>query len=930
MSISSTIDEIIQKRQNDIKPKYKKLWEKAIPYINLASSLKEWVYYDNDDNYNANFQALLKSNQRFETIFSENVQEVKNFIEKVERNIGIKLAKEGGGFEYLPQGCFDAVDSRVNKSEIEVCVMGPVSSGKSVFMQGLTGAPKTVLPTGSGKTTATRTTFRNASKEEVKAIVVYYTKEEFKNNVFNDFIKNLNIAIDDYNKDKHKKVSHFPEWNGKESLATFCENLRNSDSFKDEFFLKKQITGIDTLIRAVEYFITFKELYIERVSDYASFLDHSADTLDLQQINDGELVPYVSYKQKPDDDKVTSCLALAVKEVIIDWPLQTSNNEDLGKLSLVDTMGIGEAKFSVEENLLEIVRQRADLAIALCRIKDKEDNFDVNHEQDKKFLGVLSKLQDRKPQSWVYYLANVQANGEIQEDTISDIKNALWDYMVQGCDGFSLNKHYWSFLEFCKKDELGNNTPNSDAIVQYFVSFVLANLKKDIEKIDDDFISQAEKDFNEVKQYIDRLKLLFTKLIGVGIDIVDEDTLLDTSVDSVIKDITNELVELSATISQENDIHCKKIMDKVYPLLCEPELFRKLNINIDEKENLFIKFEAPNPELKKYEDTDKRELLVFHILSQLNFYRVHPGFQGKSFDEAKDYVLKQFENNSNWKSEIKSIREFINQSFFEKVYRLTEDRIKTIVLNRINPQIDMFDEQKQEIYKNEVGRELQYFYKMREEILFGILGRVNTDDKKNADAELTKYFTEQTKSVVERVCRVIREQLQNGGIDLNQQENQDDIQWIKDFASKSKGKSLMAAVEEFVGISIRLNAIVTKKQADELLENLCMVDLKYRNRKEAAYSTFASLFIIDRQLRYTLWRMYVKTFENFGIYKTHLDGFYNKVFAIYQNDNTNALQEFRSVIKRMKKQKFEDSDEGKLVKAKESFDLCYDVLNQIR
>lgn len=918
MPIKEQIKSIITARQKDMRPRYQKLWEASIPYVRLAYGLRNLIYCDvKHSTINEDFKLLLKSNKELESLFQQANPKIKKFIEEVLNNVGAIDLKDDQEIE-IPMGIFDAVYHRINKSDVEICIMGPVSTGKSVLMRGLTGAPNYVLPTGSAKTTATRTVFRNIpDSDEKKAEINFYTIKEFQE-IINDFIINFNKIL------KADNQQELPIWNGNnESITDFCRNLTTHESFNINNFDNKQIPGIDTKIGSKEYFSTFRDLYVDKVSDYADFLGYNPVSLNSSQIDNHDLVPYVSYKRRITDKEVTSCLALAVKEVVIDWPLRTSNNEDLGKISLVDTMGIGEPKFSVESSLLNIIRQRADLAIALCKIENNNDDFDSKHDSDKKFLGVLSHLKERKPESWVYYLANKQSGAGIKEATISDFREKLWKYISSGSDGFSLNERHWSAFEFINNSQA--EAVNRDEILRYLETQVLAHLKNDIEKIDAEFIQQAHSSLDQVVESYKEILTFLHMLKNISLDISDGESYAIKRSDEVMQSIKDRLIELRDKISSENDKHCQEILNNVYPLLAEPELFKLYGIKLEQggDNNLFLLDEKSSkvksiPMIAKVED---RERLVFIILTQLNYYRARSDKHNASYAEAKEYVLQQFEEKESYKPYFEQLKQIMDLNFFKVVYDETGRCIKEKIKNSINHQTQRYDEENKKIYKNELGRELQFFYELREDLLFGILGRLDTDDKKNADTYLTKYFKDETIKVIKRVCGTIKKTFEENRLDVNTY-IAEEVAWFKALAETSKSKQLCAAINEFLCTTIKLNDIVTDQQANKLLDNLNLIELKYNNPEDAAYSFFACLFFIDRQLRYTLWRMYVDTFNNYGIYNPALSKLYNSVFCAYQKEKDPEYWAFLTIIRKALLEQFENSDEGKISRAKVKLDKC--------
>lgn len=937
MLISQQIEQIITARHNDIEPKFNNLWKKSIPLIDFASHFKAMV--DSSE-----WKLLLNKNPELkktwdsytETKDTEQFHISELFIKTVLENIG--CFSEEKNDSYLERGYFSALKSRLGKDNIEVCIMGPVSTGKSSLMQGLTGAPIELLPTGTGKTTAARTTFINSDQK--KAIIHFYTVNEFSS-IFNTYIDNFNKVLEE------DKKTLFPKWNPKvKDLNEFCEELKSNVSYDDSNFESKQIPNLETMITATDYFDTFSKFYVDGCPDYGDVLGESPKTLSEDKIMQGKLIPFVSYKNKITDTKPTSFIALGVKEIFAYWPLHASTNnrhENLGNLALVDTMGIGEAKFRVEEDLSEIVRSRADLAIALCKIHNDKDDFEANHVQDKKFLKVLSGLRERQPQQWVYYLANEHADSGITQPLVESFRDAIWETISKGRDKFELNKENWRSLPFMIKADSNpqnnNFTINYEQITNYLTNTVLANLTHDISEIDRYFIGKAESEYKTAKSYLDKILILFSKLSNLTIDISDENKLIEISAQNTLQSLINVTKNVRSEVAKENPSLCSYIIDSVYPLLFEPELYRIFNISLPQ-ENLFLHWE---PGLRTNsavdagilsKDTQFRETIIYNILSELNYYLVNPTRHSSSFREAKAYMETELKETKALQDVLPYYQELLNNKFFETIYNQTKDVIENtlIPIVRYSSQVtEGHDNEQKAIFENHVGRELEIFYTKREEILKGIWNRLDTSDCDNVNKKLSAYFTNKTNEIVNNFSKAVYETLCNDGT-IEKENISDYKNWLVQFVEKSKSNKLIKATKDFIKTQIDLNSIVTKMRANTLLKNMCKVELCYDNPEDAAYSFFACLFRIDRELRLAFWQMYTETFKDYGIYAPALNVFMNTVLCVNSSSTvkTDEYNEFKSLIIEEKKRKFKTSENGKLAKAKKEFDKCVEELQNLK
>ena len=546
MSIAKTISEIVTKRKNNIAPRYESYWGDVRNVVEFAYGLEALLESDN-------WKVLLREHPDFKNQWNELEEPVVSFIEEIKEKVGQKK-----GDVITPKGYFETIKNKIDKNVIEVCVTGPVSSGKSVFLRALTAAPEYVIPSGKNKTTAARTIFNNTSKENISATIYFLGKEDFRI-IINEYVTQLNKAKD-----------LFEPWEKDVTLEDYFKSIKEKDFYlKDENpFPIEPIEGTGTTVPANKYYETFK-LYIDHVDDYIDSIGDDPLPLSKKDIEAGKLVPYVSYKKDvKQNDSEEYCLALAVKEAIVNWPLQTTNGEDLGALRLVDTMGIGEAKFLVETDLLDVVKKHADLAIALCRIlaenetKDKPENLS--------FIKVLSYLRDRKMEDWVYYLCNTQDKAGISNSTTNELKKQLWKEMKNNKDDFKLEDSYWSAFSFIK-----NGKENETEIIDYFVSIVLGNLDKNISDVDDFFISELKKQRDEYKRRMAEILSNMKKCLKVLPSFSDSQKTkeIDNEVSVIFLALNHSLDRVRMELFNRDEELRKTIIKSVEPILKDAEIF---------------------------------------------------------------------------------------------------------------------------------------------------------------------------------------------------------------------------------------------------------------------------------------------------------------------------------------------------------------------
>ena len=69
---------------------------------------------------------------------------------------------------YVESGALKSIKDRITREHVRISVMGPISAGKSMFLQALTGLDDNVIPVSPNTCTATRSFFRNSTTKSAK------------------------------------------------------------------------------------------------------------------------------------------------------------------------------------------------------------------------------------------------------------------------------------------------------------------------------------------------------------------------------------------------------------------------------------------------------------------------------------------------------------------------------------------------------------------------------------------------------------------------------------------------------------------------------------------------------------------------------------------------------------------------------------------
>ena len=377
---------------------------------------------------------------------------------------------------YERGGALKDIWDRISREYITISVMGPISAGKSLLLQLITGLGDDVIPVSADTCTAACTTFINDPRKI--ASVEFLSESEVKATLM-EHIELLNAHLINTNQQARLNGVLTVETAINNSLDELIAKIRNFGYLNSELYSERAIAvGAETTLgSSIGYFKTVLG-YCTNFDSYASYIGAGNMLLTEHDILSGELKQFVSY----DDNGCT--VAFAVKTVTIYWPLNLGE-ENIGQIRLQDTMGVGEAKIGVTKNLVKSLRDDSDIAIALCPVKQSQAlSQDVN---TRTFIQVMKEAVDgREPDQWIYYLLNKYAHATTGD--VNRTKEQLRQALVEGNVAVKLPETNFSAVDFLAED----GTKNYDGIADYFSSSILANIANNISKIDDFFVEEAQ------------------------------------------------------------------------------------------------------------------------------------------------------------------------------------------------------------------------------------------------------------------------------------------------------------------------------------------------------------------------------------------------------------------------------------------------------
>lgn len=426
-------------------------------------------------------------------------------------------------------GALKDIWERVNREFITISVMGPIASGKSTFLQLVTGFDDSVIPTAAGTCTAACTTFIH--DERKVAIVEFLTEDEVKNTLV-EHIELLNAHL--ANTNQRGEVAEIITRDAAHNLtlANLISEVSYSGYLQHRLYSEHAIAvgTVSTQGSSMGYYKTVKG-FCDNYSGYSHFLGAAEMEINEEDVREGNLRRFVSY-----DTDGTSA-AFAVRKVTLYWPLNLGD-DTLGQMRLQDCMGIGEAKIGVTKNLVKTLRDESDIAIALCRVQQNQDlDTDVN---TRTFIQVVKDSVDgRQPEQWVYYLLNKYADASSED--VDTTKNQLMAALAEGGVQITLPESHFADVGF-----LVNGVKNYAGIEEYFSSSILPDIVRNISVIDDFFVSKAKVTLDETLDAFKRIAEMFCSVPIPSFSI-------EHYIKNVLSDVRREYFKLLEVCAPEKD-----------------------------------------------------------------------------------------------------------------------------------------------------------------------------------------------------------------------------------------------------------------------------------------------------------------------------------------------------------------------------------------
>lgn len=264
--------------------------------------------------------------------------------------------------------------ARFERPTLNLGVAGLAGQGKSTLLQRLTGLPESVIPSGSGDHCTGAACGISNADTATRATVHFHSEDSFLEEVIHPFYDQLGEPARPSNLDDYVR-----------------QPLPSLPS--------ESTPGFDTI-----------KQYHRKLEEFRAALGEIRKFLGQQplQIREDQIRSYVA-QQDERGRKIDAWRTVRKVEVSCRFP-----NRNLGKISLLDTPGLGDFISSAEQRLVRTLGENLDLVLFVRMPNDKGRDPD---ERDTNLYNLIRRaIPDLDPATWSFYLLNDDGKNRGQFD----------------------------------------------------------------------------------------------------------------------------------------------------------------------------------------------------------------------------------------------------------------------------------------------------------------------------------------------------------------------------------------------------------------------------------------------------------------------------------------------------------------------------------
>ena len=381
-NISEQIDDIITKRKEQLK------------YIENAREMAE-IVLENMNTFK-DFQNEIRDNLATFPVVDGDF-DVAGSIESISTEEFFKLHKS-----YVCE--LERLIQRLNRNNLNISFIGRTGQGKSLAMQNISGLDSSVIPSSNrGDCTGAKSIVTNSDSNLVNAQIHFYQKEEIV-----DIVNQYLLKLTDGRR-FIKDVSDIPAIKTKELRKNLYK--RKNETVKEEDWL-------DHLCK-----------YVEHYNDYID------DLGSVKVVTEEEIEYYIAqYSSTNAEEKYYKYLGVKLADISTHFL-----NKDVGKIVLVDTIGIGATSLGIEEEMLKAVENDSDAIIFIFRPDSKRGRISDNEVNI--IRNIAERISPEYTKEMFFWVINRVETGDSGDNVnqVNDVIQTIRQRNYPIADVFNVN-----------------------------------------------------------------------------------------------------------------------------------------------------------------------------------------------------------------------------------------------------------------------------------------------------------------------------------------------------------------------------------------------------------------------------------------------------------------------------------------------------------
>lgn len=274
---------------------------------------------------------------------------------------------------------YDTAVARFQRDSINIATVGMARQGKSMFLQAISNLDNDIIPVSDADDcTGAVSIIHNdpgMGEGKVRVKLTFRTKEESLK-IVRDYIKVIDPSYLEENDITFDNIECLPV-----------------DSFFVEEGELKKSTALKHLTKIVE---AFRGTGIGATESIKDLYGHAEMELSDPQI----IKKYVAQhnglgENDPEREYYYSWLAVSKAEIYCKF------REDVGKLVLLDTIGLGDTKLGIEDAMLDTVGNKCDAAVVV-----RKPITGITEQDTELYTKLKDSFAKRNTKKWLFYIAN--------------------------------------------------------------------------------------------------------------------------------------------------------------------------------------------------------------------------------------------------------------------------------------------------------------------------------------------------------------------------------------------------------------------------------------------------------------------------------------------------------------------------------------------